>query len=79
MENHRADDIYLKSIGSSKHLEQLKCPIKKINLYKIFLTSKSPHDHGKQCCILVEVYRHFCCGSWHFIEDKSSTSSYLIS
>lgn len=27
MKNHRADDTYLKPIGSSEHLEQLKCPI----------------------------------------------------
>lgn len=29
MENQWADDKDLKHIGSSKHLEKLKCPIKK--------------------------------------------------
>lgn len=46
MENHQEDDIYLKSIGSSKYLEQLKCPFKKDKFIQEFLTSKSPHDHG---------------------------------
>lgn len=81
MENHNAGDIYLKPIGSSEHLEQFKCPIRKSKFDKNFCLQVNLSWPCKTMLYFVEViwWRHYCCESWHFISGKTSTSSYLIS